>query len=576
MNEAKSVVINVIPVNDAPVAQALAGAVTENPTQVDQSGSVGLTSAGNLGRFYVFDIDTGNTVTIIRDATNNTYDQMAALHLTSGNGIVAQINPNNTEWGFASNVYVNGVGTTIPSSEYVVTDTDGGTYTAATTTEVLGFPGTNELVDQISLSLSNIALTDRSSLSIDMELNFIDYEINTIDDIEVGGVKFASSRTWPSDTTTVTAVFTDVDATDTHSFAVDATGTLGAVTNNGDGTFTYSANGTFEALADGETTTDTFTYTVTDNHGASDTETVTMTITGSNDAPVITSEGGSAIASIVVDENTTAVTTVTSADPDVSDAALYSIIGGADEFLFNIDQSTGEVAFGAAPDFETPLDDGGDNIYDVTVQVLDGSAIDTQDITVRVEDVPEVPAGIHDLNDGTGPYVGTNGLVDLFIFDIDVGTTDGVNSLITVQNFEMGVDKLVFQSEIPFDTATFDHRYGDGLGHENLVGDGFNLQHAVAGHQGFTGIQPNNGDNEFSVYGTGGALDSIQINTGGSDVAVGMGAFGPDLVHYTSGHAVSTIGPAYSAASDDNIDLYFGAEVAGLSTLWYDGDFLTI
>ena len=576
LNEAKSVVINVIPVNDAPVAQALAGAVTENPTQVDQSGSVGLTSAGNLGRFYVFDIDTGNTVTIIRDATNNTYDQMAALHLTSGNGIVAQINPNNTEWGFASNVYVNGVGTTIPSSEYVVTDTDGGTYTAATTTEVLGFPGTNELVDQISLSLSNIALTDGSSLSIDMELNFIDYEINTIDDIEVGGVKFASSRTWPSDTTTVTAVFTDVDATDTHSFAVDATGTLGAVTNNGDGTFTYSANGTFEALADGETTTDTFTYTVTDNHGASDTETVTMTITGSNDAPVITSEGGSAIASIVVDENTTAVTTVTSADPDVSDAALYSIIGGADEFLFNIDQSTGEVAFGAAPDFETPLDDGGDNIYDVTVQVLDGSAIDTQDITVRVEDVPEVPAGIHDLNDGTGPYVGTNGLVDLFIFDIDVGTTDGVNSLITVQNFEMGVDKLVFQSEIPFDTATFDHRYGDGLGHENLVGDGFNLQHAVAGHQGFTGIQPNNGDNEFSVYGTGGALDSIQINTGGSDVAVGMGAFGPDLVHYTSGHAVSTIGPAYSAASDDNIDLYFGAEVAGLSTLWYDGDFLTI
>ena len=39
-------------------------------------------------------------------------------------------------------------------------------------------------------------------------------------------------------------------------------------------------------LAPGETATDSFTYTVTDNNGLSSTKTATVTITGQNDAPV--------------------------------------------------------------------------------------------------------------------------------------------------------------------------------------------------------------------------------------------------------------------------------------------------
>ncbi len=37
----------------------------------------------------------------------------------------------------------------------------------------------------------------------------------------------------------------------------------------------------------------------------------------------------------------------------------YSISGGADAALFNIDAATGEVTFTAAPDFETPGDADG-------------------------------------------------------------------------------------------------------------------------------------------------------------------------------------------------------------------------
>ena len=85
-----------------------------------------------------------------------------------------------------------------------------------------------------------------------------------------------------------------MDTTDTHTYTIDTTGTLGAVTNNNDGTFSYNANGAFEDLAAGETATDTFTYTVNDGHGGTDTATATITITGQNDAPVAADVTGSA------------------------------------------------------------------------------------------------------------------------------------------------------------------------------------------------------------------------------------------------------------------------------------------
>ena len=52
----------------------------------------------------------------------------------------------------------------------------------------------------------------------------------------------------------------------------------------------YQFNGdpNVQALAQGETVTDTFQVRVTDEHGACDTRAVNVTVTGTNDAPVIT------------------------------------------------------------------------------------------------------------------------------------------------------------------------------------------------------------------------------------------------------------------------------------------------
>lgn len=59
----------------------------------------------------------------------------------------------------------------------------------------------------------------------------------------------------------------------------------GTLTVNADGTFTLDPAGGYDTLAAGETATESFTYTIDDGNGETDTATVTATITGVNDAP---------------------------------------------------------------------------------------------------------------------------------------------------------------------------------------------------------------------------------------------------------------------------------------------------
>lgn len=103
-------------------------------------------------------------------------------------------------------------------------------------------------------------------------------------------------------------------------------------------------------------------------------------------APRILSNGGGDTASVDRAENTTAVTTVVSLGSGIS----YSITGGVDADLFDINSSTGALTFKTAPDFETPTDDDGDNQYVVEVQASNGSQTDTQTITVTVGNVAEI------------------------------------------------------------------------------------------------------------------------------------------------------------------------------------------
>ena len=136
---------------------------------------------------------------------------------------------------------------------------------------------------------------------------------------------------------------------------------------------------------------DSFTVTVTDDLGGTTTQLVSITLANVNDAPAITSNGGGAAANVNAAEDQNAVTTVTSTDVD-GGAPAYAIIGGADQALFSID-AAGVLTFNTAPDFEAPGDAGADNVYDVIVEVSDGSGgTDTQAIAVAVANVNDAPA----------------------------------------------------------------------------------------------------------------------------------------------------------------------------------------
>jgi VCBS repeat-containing protein len=83
----------------------------------------------------------------------------------------------------------------------------------------------------------------------------------------------------------------DIDA-DNDSLAVhsvSATSASGAVVTLSGTNITYDPTHVtaLQALAVGETATDTFDYTVSDGHGGTDTATVTLTVAGVNDAPVV-------------------------------------------------------------------------------------------------------------------------------------------------------------------------------------------------------------------------------------------------------------------------------------------------
>ncbi|TAL19632.1 MAG: DUF4347 domain-containing protein, partial [Aquabacterium sp.] len=133
------------------------------------------------------------------------------------------------------------------------------------------------------------------------------------------------------------------------------------------------------------TTARTINVVVTDSYGQTATATSTLSVTRVNDAPAITSNGGGSTASINVAETLTAVTTVVASDPDST--VSYSIVGGADSAKFSINTTTGVLTFSAAPDYESPTDVGGNNVYDVIVQASDGTLTDTQAIAVTVTDV---------------------------------------------------------------------------------------------------------------------------------------------------------------------------------------------
>ena len=147
-------------------------------------------------------------------------------------------------------------------------------------------------------------------------------------------------------------------------------------------------DGNVQFVHDGGETAPAYSITISDGSLSDGPSSASISFSNVNDAPLLTSEGGSAIASVSLAENQAAVTTVTSTDTDDGDSVTYSIAGGLDATQFSIDSDTGVLSFGTAPDFENPSDNNADNTYIVIVQITDrAGAIDTQTINIDITDL---------------------------------------------------------------------------------------------------------------------------------------------------------------------------------------------
>ncbi|MCC6967643.1 MAG: DUF4347 domain-containing protein, partial [Nitrospira sp.] len=159
------------------------------------------------------------------------------------------------------------------------------------------------------------------------------------------------------------------------------------------------------------------------------------TAAGGNAAPVISSDKGGITASISIAENTTAVTTVAASDAD-KQTLTYSISGGADASKFTINSSTGALSFVSAPNYESPTDSGGNNVYDVIVTVKDGvGGADSQAIAVTVTNTNEAPVladtalSMTVAEDAGAPSGAVGSLISAFtggVTDQDSGATKGI------------------------------------------------------------------------------------------------------------------------------------------------------
>ncbi|WP_422049410.1 Ig-like domain-containing protein [Shimia sp.] len=216
----------------------------------------------------------------------------------------------------------------------------------------------------------------------------------------------------------------DVDGDTLTVSALDTTGTLGAVTNNGDGTFDYDPNGAFESLGVGDSTTDSFTYTVSDGNGGTDTATVTISVTGVNDAPVAAddsaSTGAAAAIDIAVRDNDSDVEGDTLTISEVGDAANGTTEINSDGTI----RYTPNDGFSGSDSFTYTIDDGND-----------GSG--TATVTVTVAPDPQQPPQVAAITSGFGEDE-TGRMVDLldpaFVSDPNGDPLTVENVLITTED----------------------------------------------------------------------------------------------------------------------------------------------
>ncbi len=431
----------------------------------------GLSTSGTLS---IFDVDTANTVTATKvnsvsvggtyTGTVPTNAALIAMFSASGGdpSTTLQSNPNGINWTFNSG---SEAFNSIPAGETLVltytvraTDSSGATDDQAVTITI---NGTND---------APVAHADTGSVTEDAADQSGYNDSNPATTLIAGNVLSNDTDVDHLDTRSVTGVAPGTPASATGDVAADVAGTYGTVKVNSDGTYTYTldnTNGTVQALAQGETLTDTFTTTITDSQGGTSSATLTITVHGTNDAPVISLTGTDSDAATLSETNAGLSTsgTLTLTDIDTTNTVSTSVVsvstGGlttglvpnnaqllamltANGNLTN-SQTTGPVnwTFNSGSEAFNYLPVGQSLVLTYTVRATDSfGATDDQAVTITINGTNDAPvavantgsvtedaadqSGYNDSNPAT-TRIGGNVLTN--DTDIDFGATKAISAV---------------------------------------------------------------------------------------------------------------------------------------------------
>ena len=386
------------------VSYSISGGADSAKFSIDSSsGVVGFVSSPN----FEAPTDTGS---------NNVYD-IVIQATESGNTFVVTRSVAVT----VSNVAEGATIFTSGSSAAYAENSTNAVYTAAATPDAGGV---------VSYSISGGADSAKFSINSSGAVSFIsvpDFEDptdvggNNVYDLVIrateAGSTFVATRSVAVTVSNVVETAPSITSGGSASFAENSTGavyTARASASDADGSITYHISGgsdsakfsinssgvvSFVSSPNHESPTDAgsnniydLQVSVAEASGSSVAVThmaVTVTVTDVGDvAPTFTS-GSSAVYA----ENRTGAVYTAAAAPDVIGARVtYSISGGSDSAQFSINSSSGVVGFISSPNFETPTDVGGNNVYDVVISATESgnTLAATRSVTVTVSDVGDV------------------------------------------------------------------------------------------------------------------------------------------------------------------------------------------
>ncbi|MEM1038710.1 MAG: VCBS domain-containing protein [Pseudomonadota bacterium] len=450
--DTQDVVITITGTNDAPnLTVTETGSVTEDLDII-----AGLISTS--GTLSVTDVDVSDTHTVNAGFNNDAIWSGGTLTASQITTLKDGFAVDGTGWTFEvdnSAVQFLAAGEMITLSFDVVTDDGSGTPTATDTeTVTLTINGTND-APRLSVPVTGAADAAVSETNTGL------VETDTLSVIDLDLTDVVSARVTGPPTTTGTGLGflpTALDAaTLSGFFTVPSAPVVDGLNTSGPLPWTFdSGTEAFDFLAEGETLILTYTVEVEDSQAAKAMQDVTVTITGTNDAPVLTVDTTGAVTedmglSTIGTVSTTG--TLSIADVDASDthtvteavdtAAVWS--GGA---LTPAQVQTFEDAFSVNSSgwaFEVPNADvqflaAGETItlsFDVTADDGSGTATatDTETVTLTINGTNDVPVlTIDDTGSVTEDtdvsaigVISTSGT--LSVADLDASDTHTVNAV---------------------------------------------------------------------------------------------------------------------------------------------------